>query len=313
MLSGKKIYVAGHRGMVGSAICRELGSIGAEDVVFATSRELDLRRQEDTEAFVSDHKPEVIVIAAATVGGIYANDLFPADFAYDNLMIATNLIHAAHQQKVGRLLFLGSSCIYPKFAEQPIQEASILTGSLESTNEAYSIAKIAGLKLCEYYRKQYGAAFHSAMPCNLYGTGDNYHPENSHVIPALIRRFHEAKVSNASSVVIWGTGIVKREFLFADDLAKGLLHLLEMEDPPGLVNIGSGSDISIFELAESVAKTVGYHGRIETDPSKPDGTPRKLMDSSLMRSLSWNPVVSFEQGLALAYSDFLVQNEAVDI
>ena len=224
-------------------------------------------------------------------------------------MIATNLIHAAHRHKVSRFLFLGSSCIYPKFAEQPIKENSILSGTLEPTNEAYAIAEIAGLKLCEYYRKQIGDVFHSAMPCNLYGTGDNYHPENSHVIPALIRRFHEAKAAKAPNVAIWGTGTAKREFLFADDLAKGLLHLLEIENPPDLVNIGSGSDISIVELAEAVAKTVGYQGRIETDPPKPDGTPRKLMDSSLMRSLSWKPVISFANGLSLAYSDFLDQIE----
>jgi GDP-L-fucose synthase len=300
-----KYYIAGHRGMVGSALSRALEKAGCHHLITATSAELDLRNQAATSAFVAEEKPDVMIIAAAKVGGIYANNTYPADFLYDNLMISTNLIQAAYENQVGRVLFLGSSCIYPKFAEQPIREDSLLTSALEPTNEAYAIAKIAGLKLCEYFRRQHGCLYHSAMPCNLYGTGDNYHPENSHVIPALIRRFHEAKESGAESVTMWGTGTPLREFLFADDLAEGCLHLLSLEDPPSLVNIGAGSDVTIRELARLVAETVGFQGEIINDVSKPDGTPRKLMDSSLIHSLGWKATTSLEAGLKRAYEDFL--------
>ena len=304
-LSEKTYYIAGHRGMVGGALFRALKREGCERIVTATSSELDLRNQVATRQFVADEKPDVVIVAAARVGGIHANSTYPADFLYDNLMIASNLIEAAYENKVERLLFLGSSCIYPKFADQPIKETSLLSGELEQTNEAYAIAKIAGLKLCEFYRKQHGCLFHSAMPCNLYGIGDNYHPENSHVIPALIRRFHEAKEASAESVTMWGTGTPLREFLFADDLAQGCLHLLGLEDPPSLVNIGAGSDLPIAEIAKMVAETVGFEGRIENDLSKPDGTPRKLMDSSLIHSLGWKATTPLEEGLKLAYADFL--------
>lgn len=303
----KKTYIAGHRGMVGSALTRALKGAGCENLLAATSAELDLRNQRATADFVAEHRPDVMIIAAAKVGGIHANNTYPADFLYDNLMIATNLIQAAYENGVERVLFLGSSCIYPKFAEQPIREESLLTSALEPTNEAYAIAKIAGLKLCEYYRRQHGALFHSAMPCNLYGLGDNYHPENSHVIPALIRRFHEAKVARAEVVTMWGSGTPLREFLFADDLAEACLHLLTLEDPPSLVNVGAGSDVTIRHLAERVAATVGYEGKIVNDTTKPDGTPRKLMDSSLIHSLGWKATTALEVGLVAAYEDFLAR------
>ncbi len=301
----KKYYIAGHRGMVGSAIARALSKRGCNRIVTAGSDVLDLRNQAAASEFVSRERPDVVVIAAAKVGGIIANSTYPADFLYDNLMIASNLIQAAYENQVGRVLFLGSSCIYPKLAEQPIKEDYLLTSALEPTNEAYAIAKIAGLKLCEFYRQQHGCLYHSAMPCNLYGIGDNYHPENSHVIPGLIRRFHEAKEAGAVDVTIWGTGSPLREFLFADDLAEGCLHLMGLEDPPSLVNIGAGSDISIRDLAGMIADAVGFEGSILTDPSKPDGTPRKLMDSSLIRSLGWTASTSIEEGLKLAYEDFV--------
>jgi len=303
--SDKKYYIAGHRGMVGSALIRALKKGGCEDVVTARSSGVDLRNQAAASEFVAEHQPDCIVIAASRVGGIIANSTYPAEFLYDNLMIASNLIHAAYQNQVERVLFLGSSCIYPKHADQPIKEEYLLTSPLESTNEAYAIAKIAGLKLCEFYRQQYGCLYHSAMPCNLYGIGDNYHPENSHVIPGLIRRFHEAKEAGVDEVTIWGTGSPLREFLFADDLADGCLHLLGLEDPPSIVNIGAGSDLSIADLAQMIAETVGYEGRIATDPSKPDGTPRKLMDSSLIRSFGWSAATELKGGLRLAYQDFL--------
>ncbi len=301
----RRYYVAGHRGMVGSALCRALAKAGCGEILTVPSSELDLRDQRATADFIAARRPDVILVAAAKVGGIHANDTYPADFLHDNLIIAANLIRAAFETGVGRVLFLGSSCIYPKFAPQPIREESLLTGALEPTNEAYAIAKIAGLKLCEYYRRQHGRLFHSAMPCNLYGIGDNYHPENSHVIPGLIRRFHEAKESGAGSVTIWGSGTPRREFLFADDLADACLHLLALEDPPSLVNVGAGSDVTIRELAELVAMAVGFQGEIRNDPSKPDGTPRKLMDSSLVASLGWQAKVGLEEGLRLAYRDFL--------
>lgn len=303
--SDKKYYIAGHRGMVGGALVRALRQRGCENIVTAGSGEVDLRDQSAASDFVAQQRPDCMVIAAAKVGGIIANSTYPAEFLYDNLMIASNLIHAAYRNKIERVLFLGSSCIYPKMAEQPIKEEYLLTSPLEPTNEAYAIAKIAGLKLCEFYRQQHGCLFHSVMPCNLYGIGDNYHPEESHVIPGLIRRFHESVEAGASSVSIWGTGSPLREFLFADDLADGCLHLMGLDDPPSLVNIGVGSEVSIWELAKLIAETVGFDGKILTDPSKPDGTPRKLMDSSLIRSLGWEAATSLEGGLKLAYQDFL--------
>lgn len=302
---GRCFYVAGHRGMVGSALTRALARSGCPRLVTASSAELDLRNQAATAEFVARNRPDVVLIVAARVGGIYANNTYPADFLYDNLMIAANLIRAAHENGVGRVLYLGSSCIYPKFAEQPIREESLLSSALEPTNEAYALAKIAGLKLCEYFRRQHGRLYHSAMPSNVYGVGDNYHPENSHVIPALIRRFHQAKVEGQPTVTIWGTGSAKREFLFADDLAEGCLHLLRLPDPPSLVNIGTGEEVTILELSKLVAATVGWHGEILTNPAMPDGTPRKLLDSSIIHSLGWAPRVRLEEGLKLAYADFL--------
>lgn len=303
--SERCFYVAGHRGMVGSALARALAKAGCSRLITASSAELDLRNQAATSEFVARNRPDVVLIVAARVGGIYANNTYPADFLYDNLMIAANLIRAAHENGVGRVLYLGSSCIYPKFAEQPIREESLLSSALEPTNEAYALAKIAGLKLCEYFRRQHGRLYHSAMPSNVYGVGDNYHPENSHVIPALVRRFHQAKVEGQPAVTIWGTGSAKREFLFADDLAEGCLHLLRLPDPPSLVNIGTGEEVTILELSKLVAATVGWHGEILTNPAMPDGTPRKLLDSSIIHSLGWEPRVRLEEGLKLAYADFL--------
>jgi len=312
MTRSHKIYVAGHRGMVGGALLRTLRSHGYTNLITASHRELDLTRQTPVENFLFHHRPDVIVIAAAKVGGIYANSNYPASFIYDNLMIAANLIHAADLIGTERILFLGSSCIYPKFAAQPITENSLLTGSLEATNEAYALAKIVGLKLCEHYRRQHGRLFHSAMPCNLYGPGDNYHPENSHVIPALIRRFHEAKEAHAPETAVWGTGMPLREFLHVDDLAMACLRLLGLENPPSIANIGTGSEVTITELAHLVADAVGYHGRIAFDTSKPDGTPRKVMDSSLIRSLGWEPKIDLRSGLAAVYPDFLDQDAALN-
>jgi GDP-L-fucose synthase len=298
------IFVAGHRGMVGSALIGALADGGFEKLITVPRSDLDLCRQQETENFLEENRPDAVIVAAARVGGIEANRSYPADFAYDNLMMAANLVHAAYRTGVKRLLFLGSSCIYPKFAEQPIREEALLTGELEPTNEAYAVAKIAGLKLCEYYRRQHGRLFHSAMPCNLYGPGDNYHPEHSHVIPALIRRFHEAKESGAAEVVLWGTGTPRREFLHVHDLAAACLHLLDLEDPPNLVNVGAGEDITIRELAGEIAAVVGYEGDLVQDPSKPDGTPRKLMDSSRIRGLGWRPETLLREGLESAYQDF---------
>lgn len=291
--------------MVGSALLRAAELRGITEILTPSSRELDLCNQIDTEAYIAEHKPDEVIVAAAKVGGIHANSTYPADFIYINMMIAANTIHGAFKAGVKRLLFLGSSCIYPKLAPQPMPEDCLLTSELEPTNEAYAIAKIAGLKLCEYYRKQYGVMYHSAMPTNLYGPGDNYHPENSHVIPAMIRRFHEAKEAGLESVTVWGTGTPKREFLYVEDLADACFHLLDLETPPDLVNMGYGDDVSILELSHSVAKTVGFTGKITTDPSKPDGTPRKLMDNTILRSLGWSPKVSLEDGLSHAYEHFL--------
>lgn len=296
------IYVAGHTGMVGSALVRRFG---AENTITASRSEVDLTQQLPVREFLNESKPDAVVIAAARVGGIHANDTYPAEFIYDNLMIAGNLVHESFRAGVPRVLFLGSSCIYPKLAEQPMREDALLTGPLESTNEAYAIAKIAGLKLCEFYRRQYGVAYHSAMPTNLYGPGDNYHPDNSHVIPGLIRRFHEAKLASAPSVAIWGTGAPLREFLHVDDLASACEHLLALENPPDLVNVGFGEEIATGELAKLIAEVVGFEGAIENDLSKPDGTPRKLMDSSILRKTGWAPRISLKAGLKNAYEDFL--------
>ncbi len=310
MKKDSKIYIAGHRGMVGAATCRTLQAAGYTNQLTRTRSELDLLDQSAVKAFFEAERPDVAVIAAARVGGIHANNTYPAEFMYENLAIAQNTIHAAYLAGVERLLFLGSTCIYPKLAEQPIREDSLLTSSLEPTNEAYAIAKIAGLKMCEFYRRQYGVCYHSAMPTNLYGPGDNYHPQNSHVLPALIRRFHEAKESNAREVAIWGTGTPLREFLHADDAAAGILHLLQLEDPPEWVNLGCGTDISIGDLARLVMKTVGYEGELTFDTSKPDGTPRKLTDISRIQSTGWSPSIPIEEGVALAYQSFMDEKAA---
>lgn len=296
--------------MVGSAVVRLLKQRGFDRILTASRDELDLTSQQAVDQFFAQNRPDYVVFAAAKVGGILANKTYPADFIYQNLMMASNAIHAAWQHQTSRFLFLGSTCIYPRLAPQPIPESALLTSELEPTNEAYAIAKIAGLKLCQFYRQQYGALFHSAMPTNLYGPGDNYHPENSHVLPALIRRFHEAKQSNAEQVVIWGTGTPLREFLHVDDLAAGVLHLMNLSDPPDLVNIGSGQEISIKDLAGLVAQTVGYHGAIVTDPSKPDGTPRKLSDISLIQSTGWSPAINLADGLKSAYQAFLAETQS---
>lgn len=314
-----KIYVAGHRGMVGSAIVRQLLASGhpSERLVTRTHAELDLTDQAAVRAFFQSERPEQVYLAAARVGGIHANNTYPADFIWDNLMIEANIIEAAFRAGVRKLLFLGSSCIYPKLAPQPMREDALLTGPLESTNEPYAISKIAGIKICESFNRQYGAShgvdYRSVMPTNLYGPGDNYHPENSHVIPALIRRFHEAKQAGAQAVTIWGSGTPRREFLYVDDMASASVHVMNLDQPTygaqtqamlSHINVGYGEDVTILELARAVAKTVGFTGRIAIDPSKPDGTPRKLMDSSRLRSLGWSPKTSLEEGLVLAYQDF---------
>ena len=301
----KKLYVAGHRGMVGSALVRKAESLGGFDTITATHDQLDLLDQTAVFEYLEKQRPDIVVIAAAKVGGIHANSTYPADFIYENLVIAANLIEGSRRAEVPRVLFLGSSCIYPKLAPQPMKEDSLLTSPLETTNEAYAIAKIAGLKLCQHYRAQHGLMYHSAMPTNLYGPGDNYHPENSHVIPALIRRFHEAKERGDESVTIWGSGTPRREFLHVDDLAEACFHLLALDCPPDWANVGVGDDLTILELAQLVAKVTGFAGGIKTDPTKPDGTPRKLLDISAIQATGWTPVVPFEQGLAAAYRDFL--------
>ena len=308
------VYVAGHRGMVGSAIVRALQARGRSDIITRTHAELDLADQSAVRDFFAREKPGEVVLAAAKVGGIQANNTYPAQFIYENLMMEANVVHQAWKAGVKRLLFLGSSCIYPVRAAQPMREDALLTGTLEPTNEPYAIAKIAGIKLCESYNRQYGVDYRSVMPTNLYGPGDNYHPENSHVIPALIRRFHEAKEARLPSVVIWGTGTPRREFLYVDDMAEASAHVMELDaatyqanTAPMLshINVGTGEDITIAELAKVVAKVVGYEGRIEQDPTKPDGSPRKLMDVSRLKALGWRPRVGLEEGLALAYRDFL--------
>ena len=304
------IYVAGHRGMVGSAVVRCLRQRGYERLLLRTRQELDLMNQAAVEAFFHEQRPEVVVFAAARVGGILANNTRPAEFLYENLIMAGNAVHAAWRAGTRRFLFLGSTCIYPRLAPQPIPEESLLSSPLEPTNEAYAIAKIAGLKLCEFYRRQYGVLYHSAMPTNLYGPGDNYHPQHSHVLPALIRRIHEAAVAGLEEVCIWGTGSPLREFLHVDDLAAAILHLLQLADPPDLVNVGSGREISILDLAKLVAATVGFRGRITTDPSKPDGTPRKLCDISRIQATGWMPRISLESGIRDAWKDFLAASES---
>ncbi|MBJ7283953.1 MAG: GDP-L-fucose synthase [Akkermansiaceae bacterium] len=301
----KKLFIAGHRGMVGTALIREAEKLGGFQIVTATRDQLDLCNQSAVFHFLATEKPDIVIIAAAKVGGIYANSTYPADFIYENLTIAANLVEGCRRAEVPRVLFLGSSCIYPKMAPQPMPEDCLLSSPLETSNEAYAIAKIAGLKLCQHYRAQHNLMYHSAMPTNLYGPGDNYHPENSHVIPALIRRFHEAAVSGAATVTIWGTGTPRREFLHVDDLATACFHLLSLDSPPDWVNVGIGDDVTILELATLVAKTTGFTGQILTDPTKPDGTPRKLLDISIIQSTGWAPKVSFEAGLAAAYQDFL--------
>jgi GDP-L-fucose synthase len=314
----EKIYVAGHRGMVGSAIVRRLRAQGAARIVTRTHAELDLVDQRGVHEFFLAERPDQVYLAAAKVGGIHANDTYPAEFIYENLMIEANIIDAAFRSGVKKLLFLGSSCIYPKLAGQPMREDALLTGTLEPTNEPYAIAKIAGIKLCESYNRQYGVDYRSVMPTNLYGPGDNYHPENSHVIPALIRRFHEAKLAHAPAVTIWGSGTPKREFLHVDDMAAASVHVMNLDTETyarhtrpmqSHINVGFGDDVTIAELARLVGKVVGYAGEIAFDPTKPDGTPRKLMDSSRLESLGWRAAIGLEAGLAATYKDFLANHD----
>lgn len=305
MEKNAKIYIAGHRGMVGSAIWRNLEKAGYTQLIGRTSAQLDLRDQAAVAAFFADEKPDYVFLAAAKVGGIMANNTYRADFLYENLAIQNNVIHHSFLHGVNKLLFLGSSCIYPKLALQPLKEAYLLTGLLEPTNEPYAIAKIAGIKLCEAYRAQYNCNFISVMPTNLYGHQDNYHPENSHVLPALIRRFHEAKITQAPEVTIWGSGTPLREFLFADDLASACLFLMENYEDPELINIGTGHDLSIRDLAMLIREVVGYTGELRFDSTKPDGTPRKLMDVSRLHALGWKHQVELPEGIVLAYGDFL--------
>jgi GDP-L-fucose synthase len=298
-----KIYIAGHRGMVGSAILRRLQKAGFEDFALADSQQLDLRNQLEVNEFFRREKPNYVFLAAAKVGGILANDTYRAAFLYDNLMIEANVIEAAHRHRVTKLMFLGSSCIYPKMAPQPLKEESLLTGLLEPTNEPYAIAKIAGIKLCDAYRAQYGCNFVSVMPTNLYGPNDNYHPQNSHVLPALLRKFHEAKTHSQPFVTLWGTGTPRREFLHVDDLADACYHLMQGYDEPGFVNIGTGEDLPILELARLVQRIVGYTGEIRHDLSKPDGTPRKLMDVSKLHALGWRAQIDLETGIRAVYEE----------
>ena len=309
-LTNKSIYLAGHRGMVGSAILRCLKNLGVRKPITRTHKELDLRDQAATRAFYSSEKPEVVVFAAARVGGIHANSTFPADFIYDNLSMAVNSIQAAYENGCERFLFLGSTCIYPREAPQPLVESSLLSSPLEKTNEAYAIAKIAGLKMCEHYRAQHGVLYHSAMPCNLYGPGDNYHPENSHVMPALIRRFHEAKLDNAKNVGIWGSGKPRREFLHVDDLAEAVVHLIGLDNPPNLVNVGTGKDLSIHELATIIAEIVGYGGELQFDTSKPDGTMVKRTDTTLINQTGWTPKIALRDGIEETYASFRKELQA---
>jgi GDP-L-fucose synthase len=322
METSEKIYVAGHRGLVGSALMRNLRARGYENFVTRTHAELDLTDQAAVEAYFAAEKPDYVFLAAAKVGGIHANNEYPAEFIRDNLAIQTNIIHAAYRHGVKRLLFLGSSCIYPKLAPQPMKEAHLLTGPLEPTNRPYALAKIAGIEMCWSYNRQYGTQYLAVMPTNLYGPGDNYHPENSHIIPALIRRFHEATLAGSPSVAIWGTGTPRREFLYSEDMADACVYLMNLPDAqfkpllavdrndglPPLMNIGVGHDLTIRELAETVKAVVGYQGAIEFDASKPDGTPRKLMDVGRLNAMGWHARTSMESGLAAAYADFIASN-----
>jgi len=305
MEKNSKVYVAGHKGMVGSAILRRLTALGFTNFVVRTSKELDLRNQQLVSAFFETEKPEYVFLAAAKVGGILANNNYRADFLYDNLQIQSNVIHASYSNNVKKLLFLGSSCIYPKMSPQPIKEDYLLTGELEPTNEPYAVAKIAGLKMCDAYRDQYGCNYISVMPTNLYGINDNYHPTNSHVLPALIRRFHEARLSHAEAVTIWGSGSPEREFMFADDLADACIYLMANYNEKGSVNIGTGKDLSIKDLALLIKRITGYEGDIRFDSSKPDGTPKKLLDVSKLQRTGWRHQTELEQGIRLAYEDFL--------
>jgi len=306
-----KIYVAGHRGMVGSAILRALQKAGYSNFLLRTSKELDLRNQQAVADFFAAEKPDYVFLAAAKVGGIVANNTYRADFLYENLSIQNNVIHSAYVNKVTKLMFLGSSCIYPKLAPQPLKEEYLLSGYLEYTNEPYAIAKIAGIKMCEEYRNQYGCNFISAMPTNLYGPNDNYDLQNSHVLPAMIRKFHEAKINGAPNVTLWGTGSPMREFLHADDLAEACLYLMENYNERELVNIGTGTDVTIKELANTVKNVVGFEGELVWDTSKPDGTPRKLMDVSKLHSYGWKHKIELEEGIGLAYQDFLTNHDAL--
>jgi GDP-L-fucose synthase len=298
-----KIYIAGHRGMVGSALLRKLQAAGFTNFALADSRTLDLRNQQEVSEFFRREKPDYVFLAAAKVGGILANNIYRAEFLYDNLMIEANVIESAYRNGVKKLMFLGSSCIYPKLAPQPLKEESLLTGLLEATNEPYAIAKIAGIKLCDAYRAQYGCNFVSVMPTNLYGPNDNYHPQNSHVLPAMLRKFHEAKVTHASFVTLWGTGTPLREFLHVDDLADACFYLMQHYNEPGFVNIGTGQDLSILDLAKLVQRIVGYTGTIQYDHSKPDGTPRKLMDVSKLTGLGWKAKIILEDGIKSVYQE----------
>jgi GDP-L-fucose synthase len=316
MNTGERVFVAGHRGMAGSAIVRRLGALGFNDLVVRTRSEVDLSRQGEVEEFFADERIDVVYLAAAKVGGIHANNTYPADFIYDNLVLECNVIHAAHRVGVDRLLFLGSSCIYPALAPQPMREDALLTGPLETTNEPYAIAKIAGIKLCESFNRQFGRDYRSVMPTNLYGPGDNFHPENSHVIPALLRRFHEARVAGDEAVTVWGSGRPRREFMYVDDMAAASVHVMNIE--PGVygsvtqpmlthINVGTGADCTIAELAETVARVVGYDGEIVFDASRPDGPPRKLLDVSRLHDLGWNASISLEDGLRDTYDWFVAQ------
>jgi len=315
----KRIYVAGHRGLVGSAIVRALRKRDHTNIITRTHAELELTDQEQVREFFAKEKIDEVYLAAARVGGIHANNTYPAEFIYDNLMVQSNVIHEAWRSGVQKLLFLGSSCIYPRLAEQPIKEEYLMTGSLEPTNEPYAIAKIAGIKMCESYNRQYGTDFRSVMPTNLYGPGDNYHPENSHVIPALIRRFHEAKVNGADKVVIWGTGTPRREFLYVDDMADACVHVMQLQQSvyekhttPMLshINVGTGEDVTIREVAEIIRKAVGFQGEIEFDASKPDGTPRKLMNTAKLTSLGWRPGMRLGEGIKETYACFKAEYQS---
>ncbi len=305
-----KLFIAGHGGMVGSALVRRFQREPEVELMLRTRAELDLTNQAAVEAFYARAKPDAVIVAAAKVGGIHANATYPADFLFENLAIAANTIHGAHRAGVSRLLFLGSSCIYPKLAPQPMPEDSLLTGPLEPTNEAYALAKITGLKLCQYYRRQYGVLFHSAMPTNLYGPGDNYHPENSHVLPGLLGRLHAAREAQRPEVTAWGTGTPRREFLHVDDLADAMAFLLRLPAPPDWINIGTGTDVTIRELTELVAEVTGYGGRIVWDPTKPDGTPRKLMNVTRLSALGWRARIALREGVAATYASYLAEKAA---